>query len=163
VFTDLVGFSSWALRAGDDQVLRLVRAVTRISEDAVNRHHGTMVKSLGDGHMAVFADTAAAVAACHEMAGSVPSVDVGGDRPQLRTGVHSGHPRVVRRDYLGVDVNIAARVAAAANGGEVLVSGPALENLDRERYVVRRRRAFRAKGTPADLEVFAVVPRHPGG
>ncbi len=160
VFTDLVGFSSWALRAGDDQVLRLIRAVTRVSEEAITRHHGTVVKSLGDGHMAVFADTASAIAACHEMAGSVNAVSVEGYRPQLRTGVHAGHPRVVRRDYLGVDVNIAARVAAAANGGEVLVSGPALENIDRDRYVVRRRRAFRAKGTPADLEVFVVVPRY---
>jgi class 3 adenylate cyclase len=59
-----------------------------------------------------------------------------------------------------VDVNVAARVAAAAGGGEVLVSGPALANVDTDRYTVRRRRGFRAKGTPSDLEVYSVVPRY---
>jgi class 3 adenylate cyclase len=76
--------------------------------------------------------------------------------------LHSGHPRKVGRDYIGVDVNVAARVAGAAAGGEVLVSGPALDDVDAELYTVRRRRGFRAKGTPADLKVYSVVPRYGG-
>jgi class 3 adenylate cyclase len=160
VFTDLVGFSSWALRVGDDQVLRLLREVTRVSEEAVGRHGGKVVKSLGDGLMAVFTDTAAAIGACHEMCTTVSALEIDGYRPQLRTGLHSGAPRLVRGDYIGVDVNVAARVAAAASGGEVLVSGPALAKVDSQRYTTRRRRRFRAKGTPADLEVYSVVPRH---
>jgi class 3 adenylate cyclase len=163
VFTDLVGFSSWALRAGDEQVLRLLRAVTGVSQEAVARHRGTVVKSLGDGLMAVFTDAASAIAACHEMGNATNAIILDGYRPQLRTGVHTGHPRVVGRDYVGIDVNIAARVADAASGGEVLVSGPALAKVDRDRYSVRRRRTFRAKGAPADLEVFSVVPRYDPG
>jgi class 3 adenylate cyclase len=157
-FTDLVGFSSWALRVGDDQVLRLLREFTALSEKVVSRYGGTVVKSLGDGVMAVFPDAGDAILACHEMTNLVSAVTIEGYRPQLRAGVHTGHPRVVRRDYLGVDVNIAARVADAAAGGEVLVSGPALEKVDPEAYTVRRRR-FRAKGAPADLQVYSVVPR----
>jgi class 3 adenylate cyclase len=160
VFTDLVEFSSWALRVGDDQVLRLLREVTRIGDEATARHRGKVVKSLGDGLMAVFSDAGEAIDACHEMCGSVAAVNVEGYHPQLRSGVHSGFPRAVGRDFIGVDVNVAARVSAAASGGEVLVSGPALAKVDPERYVVRRRRRFRAKGAPTDLEVYSVVPRY---
>ena len=159
VFTDLVGFSDWALRAGDDHVLRLLREVGRVSDAAVARHGGSVVKSLGDGVMAVFADTAAAIEASHEMCTGVSAINLDGYRPQLRTGLHAGRPRKVGGDFIGVDVNVAARVAGAAGGGEVLVSGPALANVDAERYTARRRR-FKAKGAPADLEVYSVVPRY---
>ncbi|GHF33069.1 class 3 adenylate cyclase [Amycolatopsis bartoniae] len=160
LFTDLVGFSTWALEAGDDSVLRLLREVGAATEAVVTRRGGKVVKSLGDGVMAVFADTGAAIEAAAEACTAVSAITLDGYRPQLRTGLHTGRPRRVGRDYLGVDVNVAARVAAAAAGGEVLVSGPALATVDTARYVVRRRRRFRAKGTPKDLEVFSVVPRH---
>ncbi|KAA9149574.1 adenylate/guanylate cyclase domain-containing protein [Amycolatopsis acidicola] len=158
LFTDLVGFSSWALHAGDDHVLRLLREVGDVSRAAVQRHGGTVVKFLGDGMMAVFADTAEAISAAHEACTAVSAITLDGYRPQLRTGMHAGRPKRVGRDYVGVDVNVAARVADAASGGEVLVSGPALSTVDETQYVVRRRR-FRAKGAPRGLEVFSVVPR----
>ncbi|MBC6448043.1 adenylate/guanylate cyclase domain-containing protein [Actinokineospora sp. HBU206404] len=160
LFTDLVGFSSWALEAGDDQVLRLLGEVGQASDKVITQHGGTVVKSLGDGVMAVFRDTGPAIDAAYEACTAISAITIEGYRPQLRTGLHSGRPRRVGSDYLGVDVNVAARVAAAAGGGEVLVSGPALANVDTDRYTIRRRRRFRAKGTPRDLEVFSVVPRY---
>lgn len=163
VFTDLVGFSDWALMAGDDQVLRLLRDVGKASERVITRHGGSVVKSLGDGLMAVFVDTRSAVEAAHEACTAVSATTLDGYRPQLRVGLHRGYPRKVRDDYLGVDVNIASRVADAASGGEVLLSGPALDGLDIEHYTVRRRRRFRAKGTPKDLDVYSVVPRYSAG
>jgi class 3 adenylate cyclase len=160
LFTDLVGFSGWALEAGDDAVLRLLREVGEVTGNVLGRRGGKVVKSLGDGVMAVFAEPAPAIEAAAEACTAVSAITVDGYRPQLRAGLHTGRPRRVGRDYLGVDVNVAARVAAAAAGGEVLVSGPALAEVDSERYTVRRRRRFRAKGTPKDLEVYSVVPRH---
>ena len=53
-------------------------------------------------------------------------------------------------------MNIAARVAAAASGDEVLVSGPACERLDDGAFELRRRRRFKAKGAPKELEVYSV-------
>ncbi|WP_442788220.1 adenylate/guanylate cyclase domain-containing protein [Amycolatopsis sp. NBC_01286] len=160
VFTDLVGFSSWALDAGDARALELLRAVSTASEATIARHRGRVVKGLGDGLMAAFADPAAAVEAAYETCGAVSAIDLDGYRPQLRAGLHTGRPRRVGRDYFGVDVNIAARIMDAAGGGEVLITGDVLANLDRDRFTVRRRRKFRAKGAPTDLEVFAVVPRY---
>src|SRR5699024_9524585 len=63
MFTDLVSFSEWALQAGDEQVLQLLHDVGAASDKAITDRGGTVVKSLGDGVMAVFDDTAEAVAA----------------------------------------------------------------------------------------------------
>jgi len=158
LFTDLVDFSSWALKAGDEAVLVLLRRVGAVSEAAITHRHGQVVKRLGDGLMAVFADAAAAIDAAHEAVTAVGALEVDGYRPQLRAGVHLGRPRKLGGDYLGVDVNVAARVAAAASGGQVLVSGVARDRLDADAYNFKRMRRFRAKGAPKDLEVYAAEP-----
>ena len=61
VFTDLVGFSDWSLRAGDDATLKLLRRVTQVTEPPLLEAGGHIVKRMGDGAMAVFADPATAV------------------------------------------------------------------------------------------------------
>lgn len=157
LFTDLVGFSSWALRAGDDNVLSLIGEVNRVSSEIIGAHRGRIVKSLGDGVMAVFPDSADAILAGFELCGAISAITHDDYRAQLRAGVHTGTPRQVGDDYLGVDVNIAARVADAARAGEVLATSDALQSADGLQLLSRKRR-FKAKGTPRDLEVFAVVP-----
>jgi adenylate cyclase len=156
VFTDLVEFSSWALEAGDDAALELLRRVFACEEAAVAEHGGRVVKRLGDGMMAAFSDSADAVRAACAARDNVAAIDVDGYRPRLRAGVHLGRPRKLGGDYLGVDVNVAARVAGAAKPGEVLVSSAVCERLDATAFTVRRRKRFRAKGAPKELEVFSV-------
>jgi class 3 adenylate cyclase len=53
---------------------------------------------------------------------------------------------------------VAARVAAAAAGGEVLVSEQLVPHLDARKVALRRRRRFAAKGTPAGLRVYLAEP-----
>ncbi len=154
LFTDLVGFSDWALGAGDDAVLELLRRVGREGEAAIGDRDGTVVKRMGDGLMAVFGDAGSAVAAAHEACLRVGALEVRGYRPTMRAGVHFGRPRKLGGDYLGVDVNIASRVAAAAAAGEVLVSGAVADRIDGEQFALRKRRRFRAKGAPRELEVY---------
>ncbi len=156
VFTDLVGFSDWALRAGDGAATEMLRQVDAAVSPVFAQHGGRIVKRLGDGLMATFLDPPAAVEAALEAQDAVAVIDVGGERPVMRAGAHHGLPRRVGRDYLGVDVNIAARVAQAAKGDELLVSGTVCEQLDGERFKVKRKLRFRAKGAPKDLEVFTV-------
>jgi adenylate cyclase len=61
-------------------------------------------------------------------------------------------------DYLGVDVNVAARLVDAAAPGEVLASNTVLARIDPERVQTKRKRWFRAKGTPDGLQVFSLKP-----
>ncbi len=156
VFTDLVDFSRWALEAGDDAVLRVLREVGDAWEPPMTERAGRLVKRLGDGLMVAFADPAAALAAVVEARHHLGELRVEGWTPRMRAGLHSGHPRRVGGDYLGVAVNTAARLGDAGRADEILVSGDLLRRLDAT--TARRRRRLRLKGAPTDLEVYAVEP-----
>lgn len=160
-FTDLVDFSEWALEAGDDAALECLRDVGQVIEPEVRRRGGDVVKWLGDGMMAVFDEAPAALEALLAARDGVAELEVAGWRPQLRAGMHVGRPRRLGGDYLGVDVNIAARVADHAGAGEVLVSDRALELLDQDGLELRRKRRFKVKGVPKDMAAHSVVGRRP--
>jgi adenylate cyclase len=153
LFTDLVGFSDWALEAGDEASLELLRQVGDAEQRAVSDQGGAVVKRLGDGAMAVFSRAEQAVAAALEAQDGAGDVEVEGYTPSLRAGVHQGRPQKVKGDFLGIDVNIAARVGDAAKGGEVLISGAAREELDPGAFRFGRSRPLEAPGAPSDLTV----------
>jgi adenylate cyclase len=158
LFTDLVGFSSWALEAGDEAALELLRAVCATEDQAVSANQGAIVKRLGDGVMAVFSRSQHAVRAAFDLQDGLAGIEVAGHTPELRAGVHLGRPRKVGGDYLGIDVNVAARVVEAARGGEVLVSDRACEELPPAAFGFGRRRPLKAAGAPKELSVCAVTP-----
>ncbi len=156
LFTDLVGFSSWALEAGDAAAIRLLREVTEAIEPPIAEHRGEVVKRLGDGLMAAFWDAPSAVEAACAASERCASVEVDGHRPRLRTGIHLGRPRKIGGDYLGVDVNIAARLCEAGRPGELLISDRVLAELGPALAATARKRRFSAKGAPKDLTAYAL-------
>jgi adenylate cyclase len=158
LFTDLVGFSSWALEAGDEAAVELLREVGTVVETAIEGRRGRIVKRLGDGVMATFLTAQDALAAALDAQEALREVSVTGYTPRMRAGIHWGRPRRLGGDYLGVDVNIAARVADAGRGGQVVVSSPALERVRADGLKISRSRRLRAPGTPRDLH-YAVVSR----
>lgn len=166
VFTDLVGFSSWSLRAGDTATLTLLRKVSKAVEPEVAFRGGHVVKRLGDGIMAVFADAGKAVDAVFAAREALKGVDVDGYTPTMRVGIHTGSPRQVGSDWLGVDVTVAARVMQTGGNGNVMISATALEAVPPEvldgLHVVSKpyRRSFFApkiKGAPDDLRILRLV------
>jgi adenylate cyclase len=162
VFTDLVDFSNWALRAGDDDTLVLLREVAAAIEPPVRQRGGEVVKRLGDGMMAIFTSPQAAFEAVVEANDNLAAIRVAGYRPRIRAGMHTGNPRKLGGDYLGIDVNIAARVAQKATAGEILASATTVALLDSEAVSSRRKRTFallRVKGVPDELEVFSIRPK----
>ena len=156
LFTDLAGFSSWALQVGDAAALELLREVGAATDGAVLAHQGRVVKRLGDGIMATFLSAEAAVQAALDAQEAVREIELDGYRPRLRAGVHWGRPRKLGGDYLGVDVNIAARVAEAAKPNELLVSDTVLKRLAAGRLETGRPHRLKAEGAPRELEVAAV-------
>ena len=142
VFTDLSDFSDWALEAGDEQALELLRDVGQAIEPPVDEEGGRVVKRLGDGMMAVFHDPKAALAAVQAGRENMSGIECDGYEPKLRAGLHIGKPRKIGGDYLGVDVNIAARLA---------------ENAGAERDPGLRARAGEARHRRAGREEEAAV------
>jgi adenylate cyclase len=159
LFTDLVGFSDWALEAGDEAALEVLRQVGDAEQKAISANKGAVVKRLGDGAMAVFGDAEEAVSAALAAQDGVSEIEVDGYRPTQRAGVHRGTPRKVKGDFLGVDVNIAARVGDSAQGGEVLISESVRDELDGRRFKFGSSRELSAPGAPADLTVCSVTRR----
>ena len=166
VFTDLVSFSEWALQAGDDATLRLLRRVAQVSEPPMLDSGGQIVKRMGDGMMAVFTDPATAVRATLEALEAVTTVEVEGYTPRMRAGIHTGRPQRIGSDWLGVDVNVAARVMERATRGGLIVSGQTLEKISVEdlepleantKRVRRQVFAPRQSGVPTDLVMYRVT------
>jgi class 3 adenylate cyclase len=163
VFTDLVGFSNWSLRSGDDATLTLLRRVSQAVEPPLLDTGGRIVKRMGDGIMAVFRDPLVAVGAVLEAQDAIATVEVNGYTPRMRVGIHTGRPQRLADDWLGVDVNIAARVMERAVKGGIVVSGETLEridpaDLDELGVVAKRARrqvlAAKASGVPPDLMMY---------
>jgi adenylate cyclase len=163
LFTDLVGFSSWALEAGDAAAVELLREVGIVVESAIQGGGGRIVKRLGDGLMAVFFTAQQAVDAALDAQTALCAVSVSGYRPQMRAGVHWGRPRKLGGDYLGVDVNIAARVADMGKADQVVVSDRALEQVELNGLRTSRAKRLRAPGAPRDLRCVVVERDQAGG
>jgi adenylate cyclase len=158
LFTDLVGFSSWALEAGDAAAVELLRDVGQAVESAIEAHLGRIVKRLGDGVMATFLSTQDALDAALDAQEALAAIQVAGYRPRMRAGIHWGRPRKLGGDYLGVDVNIAARVAEVAKADQVVMSDAALAQVKLEGLKTTRSKRLRAQGAPRDLH-YTVVSR----
>jgi class 3 adenylate cyclase len=163
VFTDLVNFSTWSLQAGDDATLKLLRRLARAVEPPLLDAGGHIVKRMGDGIMAVFADPLVAVGAVVAARRALKSVDVDGYQPRMRVGIHTGRPQRLAADWLGVDVNIAARVMERATRGGVMVSGTTLDQIaqsDLDALGISAKRVHRGMfagktpGLPADLPIY---------
>ena len=97
LFTDLVGFSSWALQAGDAATLELLREVGIAVENAVLAREGRIVKRLGDGLMASFLSSQAAVEAALDAHDALRGVEVDGYRPTDARRSPLGPPAQARR------------------------------------------------------------------
>jgi adenylate cyclase len=170
VFTDLVGFSSWSLPAGDTATLALLRDVAKAIETPMVDRGGHVVKRMGDGVMAVFPSPDRAVDAVFAAQDALRNVEVDGYRPRMRVGIHTGVPRQLGSDWLGVDVTIAARMMELGGDGNVMASSATLSALQPGTLeelgisVKPWRRAFFApapSGVPSDLGIWRLRLRRP--
>ena len=124
LFSDIEGYTTLNERLGDIRTQELLRAHDTLVRDAVAAHGGTVVKSAGDGYMIVFSDAKAAVACAVALQRTHEDHEFGLDVGTVRVRMGSHVGEVIREgdDFFGRTVILAARVAAQAAGGEVLVS-----------------------------------------
>lgn len=163
MFTDLVAFSRWSLTAGDEATLELLRGVASAIEPPIVDRGGRVIKRMGDGVMAIFLSPDSAVRAAIAAKKQLAELDVQGYRPQMRVGLHTGSPREIGGDWLGVDVTIAARVMEAGGNGNTMLSQATLDALEPDTLAELgcaakpyRRSMFAAppSGVPEDLRIF---------
>lgn len=120
MFTDIVDSTPMSMSLGETAWLDAINAHLDTLRRIVEAEGGSVVKTLGDGGMYAFTSGSSALNAATRIQESVTrSAD---PELQVRIGVHTGDVMQTDGDYLGSTVAKAARVAAAAEGGQILVS-----------------------------------------
>jgi class 3 adenylate cyclase len=124
LFSDIEGSTAANERLGDQRWLELLHDHNRIVREEVGVHGGYEVKAQGDGFMVAFSSARRAVRcavgiqrALQRLADTHPEEPVA-----VRIGLHTGEMVKEQEDFFGANVALAARVAGAAAGGEILVS-----------------------------------------
>jgi YVTN family beta-propeller protein len=123
MFTDVEGSTALTTRLGDVKAKELIEAQRQLVRDQVVGHGGRVIDSIGDGFMVAFDSTRRALACAIALQRSLSKRKADpGQALRLRIGLNVGE--VLERDGhpFGAAVNAAARIAAVAKGGEVLVS-----------------------------------------
>ena len=149
MFSDIEGSTELNHRLGDRGWVQLLAKHDRILTRVIERHGGHVVKTQGDGFMVAFAEASEAVVAACGIQRSLARVSRGrlaGVR--VRIGAHRGSAVHRDGDLFGRNVAFAARVAAQADGAEVLVSDAVLEALDDDVATVVEVREAALKGVP---------------
>ncbi len=125
LFCDLVGSTAQRTSLGDDAADQLAVALDRVLRGAVAAWRGQVVKSTGDGVMAVFdaaSDALSAAVAIHQQTESRNRVSGPSEQLVLRIGLSAGDVQYVANDCHGTPVVEAARLEAAAETGSIYVS-----------------------------------------
>jgi adenylate cyclase len=118
-FLDLVGYTRLTEERGDAAAAELAGTLAALVDRSAREHGGLPVKWLGDGVMVYFKEPAGAVLAALAMVERLPAARL----PPAHVGVAAGPVVAQGGDYFGRTVNLAARIAARAGPGQVLVSG----------------------------------------
>jgi predicted ATPase/class 3 adenylate cyclase len=122
LFSDIEGSTALLGRLGEryGETLSIQRALMRA---AISTTRGQEMGTEGDSFFVVFSSAGDAVQCCLAAQRALAGHDwPGGLAVRVRMGLHSGEPAVQEDDYIGMDVHRAARIAAAAHGGQVVLS-----------------------------------------
>jgi adenylate cyclase len=152
MFVDLASFTPLAEAMGDVKAAEVVARFADIVRIANIRCHGRVVKQIGDGFMIVFPECYSAVSCALELEQRAAAE---AHFPAIRVGLHYGPVLYREGDYIGSNVNIASRLAEAANRHQILVSAE-VRNRARELEGVEwiRIGKQRLKGLAAEIELF---------
>jgi len=155
LFSDIEESTALNERIGDRAWVRLIERHDRMVSRHVKRHSGHVVKSQGDGFMIAFAQPEEAARCGIDVQRELAKRR---DGIRVRIGIHVG--KSVRRgdDLFGRNVALAARVAAAADGGEVLVSEPVRDAIgDQNGIVFDDGRDVELKGFTGTHRLYALA------
>ena len=126
LFTDVEG-STRLLQEHGPAYADLLAEHRRAIREAFARHDGVEVDTQGDAFFVAFPRAGEAVAAAAEAQRALAAGPI-----RVRMGVHTGEPLLTDEGYVGMDVHRAARIAACAHGGQIVLSETTRRLLDAE-------------------------------
>jgi class 3 adenylate cyclase len=172
LFTDVEGSTALTQRLGDAKAREVLREHERMVRQALKSHGGSEVKTMGDGFMASFSSATGALecaiamqrafAERNEVAAARPSTGSGrAEVIRIRIGLNAGEPIAEddpdgRSDLYGTAVNLAARIAAKAEGGEILASDVVRQLVAGKRFLFSDRGDVALRGFEDPVRVYEV-------
>jgi class 3 adenylate cyclase len=153
LFTDLVSSTERAAAVGDERWKSVLNRHDAVARTMVGRGGGRVVKTTGDGILAVLPSASAALRAGDDIARALAAEDL-----QVRIGIHVAEIEHRGDDVAGLGVHVAARVMAAAGRGETVVSSTVPAVVAGGGFHFETRGVHQLKGVPGEWELYVVVP-----
>lgn len=161
LFTDLVEHTEMMSRLGDERGREVLREHEAVTRRLLSEYGGAEVKSMGDGFMAAFGSVAKAVECAIALQRAFAARNESGAEPvSVRVGLNVGEPIEDDGDLFGATVIMASRIAARAEGGEILVANAVRELCSGKGFLFADRGDFVAKGFEEPVRVYEVSWRH---
>ena len=151
LFTDLVGSTDRAASMGDEAWGQLLERHHHAGAEATRLAGGTVVKTTGDGMLALFDGPSRAIQAVRSLRVELKELDL-----QVRAGIHTGEVERARGDVAGIGVHIAARLMALAGPDEVLASRTVRELAAGSGIGFVGRGAQVLRGIPGEWDLYEV-------
>ena len=154
LFTDIVASTEQLAQSGDRRWREVLDRHDRLVEQLVAQHRGRVIKSLGDGALAIFDGPTRAVRCARAIVEAADRESV-----KVRAGLHTGEIELRANDVAGIAVHIASRISALATPGEILVSQTVVDLTQGADTPFDQRGEHSLKGLPG---VWALYTPRPG-
>jgi class 3 adenylate cyclase len=152
LFTDIVDSTALAVAHGTAGWRDIVSQHNELSERVVDRHTGRLVKTTGDGIIALFDSAERALRAGSDLSDALRAIEL-----RIRAGVHTGEVELAQGDVRGVAVHTAARIMALAGPDEIWVSATVRELVDGTGLEFEDRGRHELKGIPGERALFSLL------
>jgi class 3 adenylate cyclase len=152
LFTDIVDSTRSVAEMGDRRWRELLDSYDQLARQLVSKHHGTMIKSTGDGILATFDGPGRAVHCA--LSFGLAARQIG---PPSRAGLHTGEIELRGKDIGGIAVHVAARVMTKSNANEVLVSRVVTDLVAGAGLKFTKRGSHELQGLPGRWDLFAAA------
>ncbi|MCH7999245.1 MAG: adenylate/guanylate cyclase domain-containing protein, partial [Chloroflexi bacterium] len=168
LFTDVEGSTALTQRLGDARARDVLREHERMVRAALSSHGGAEVKTMGDGFMASFTSATGALECAIAMQRAFAEHNESAEEPiKVRVGLNAGEPIAEddpdgRADLFGTAVNLAARIAGEAEGGEVLASDVVRQLVAGKRFLFADRGETALRGFEEPVRLYEVHWREEG-
>ena len=162
LFTDVEGSTALTDRLGDAKARELLREHERMVREALKKHGGSEVKTMGDGFMASFWSATKALECAIAIQQAFAAHNDSAEEPmRVRVGLSAGEPITEddpggRGDLFGTAVNMAARIAAKAEAGEILTSNVVRELVAGKQFMFGDRGETALRGFDDPVRVYEV-------
>ena len=163
LFADVAGSTRLYEQLGDQSARRAIAECIKVMTGAVHAHQGRVIKTIGDEIMCCFPAPSAALDAALQIQSHVSEHQFAGVDLLIRIGAHHGPVLQENGDLFGDAVNLAARMAGVARGGQVIVTGDCLQALSPDvRDMARHVDQAPVKGKAEPVDVYEILPEQDG-